>query len=225
MKKWIFLCTTVLSVTILVGISTITYAEEAGGNTKSNATVIFEENKSTTDPIVPPVYPEDPKDSNGPDVPTGNSEPLRIDIAPKFHFGQFVLGTGEKTANNTRKNSNLQVTDGRGTLKGWAVSVTKTDFKNGTHTLPAMLTLTPGAVKDSTNQSVILGGNSVNRVVVNSIAQPIFSAAENEGGGTYYQNFDGEKATLTFNSDVAKKDLYTSELTWTLVSSVNKGAK
>lgn len=225
MKKLTFLSTAVLSIIVLGGASMGTYAAEDGKNAKSNATVLFEENKSATNPIVPPVAPEDSTDKNGPDVPTGNTEPLRIDVAPNFHFGKFVVGTGVKTTNNTRKHSNLQVTDGRGTLKGWIVSVARTDFKNGTHILPAVLTLTPGEVKDSTNQTVNLSGNVKNKVMVNSIAQPIFSASENEGGGTYYQNFDGEKATLAFNSDVAKKDLYTSELTWTLASAVNEGAK
>ncbi len=191
----------------------------------TNATLVFEENNTPTDPIVPPLDPTDSTDPNGKDKPTGNTGALRIDLAPNFHFGSFVVGSGEKIANNTRKNSNIQVTDGRGTLEGWMVSISKTNLTNGDHQLPATLTLSPGDVSDSNNNKVELQGNVTNKVIVNTEAQPIFAANENEGGGTYYQNFDGERASIVFDSNKAKKGLYSSELKWTLVTRINDGAR
>ncbi|WP_242365804.1 WxL domain-containing protein [Enterococcus faecalis] len=226
MKKRNLMMMLGLSVNVLGSQFVTANGEEVEGNGAStNATLLFEENKTPTDPVIPPIDPTDPTDPNGPDKPTGNTEALRIDLAPNFHFGKFSVGSGEKIANNTRKNSNLQVTDGRGTLEGWVVSVSRTDFKNGDHLLPAALTLSPGEVSDGKNNKVELTGNSTKKVVVNTEAQPIFSANKNEGGGTYYQNFDGERATLAFNSNEAKKGLYNAEIKWTLTSRINEGAK
>ncbi|EGO7558470.1 WxL domain-containing protein [Enterococcus faecalis] len=223
MKKRNLMVMLGLSVSVLGSQFVTANGEEVEGNGAStNATLLFEENKTPTDPVIPPIDPTDP---NGSDKPTGNTEALRIDLAPNFHFGKFSVGSGEKNANNTRKNSNLQVTDGRGTLEGWMVSVSRTDFKNGDHLLPAALTLSPGEVSDGKNNKVELTGNSTKKVVVNTEAQPIFSANKNEGGGTYYQNFDGERATLAFNSNEAKKGLYNAEIKWTLTSRINEGAK
>lgn len=215
-----------ISSTVLTG-GIMVNAEETIDNNgaQSNATISFEENKEATDPVIPPTNPTDPTDPNGPDLPTGNKEPLRIDIAPNFHFGQFTVGTGNKTANNTRVNSNIQVTDGRGTLEGWTVLVARTEFKNKEHVLPSELVLSPGLVKDGKNNYIELTGNIKTPVMVNSSTQPIFSATKNEGGGTYFQNFDDSRATLKFNSDIAKAGIYTAELTWTLTSGLNEGAR
>lgn len=215
-----------LSVCVLGSHFVTVYGEEVEGNGAStNTTLMFEENKTPTDPVIRPTDPIDPTDPNGPDKPTGNTEALRIDIAPNFYFGKFSVGSGEKIANNTRKNSNLQITDGRGTLEGWAVSVSRSEFKNGDHLLPSVLTLSPGEVSDGKNNKVELIGNSTKKVIVNTEAQIIFSANKNEGGGTYYQNFDGERATLAFNTNEAKKGLYNAEIKWTLASRINEGAK
>lgn len=188
MKKIKLVFISLASVTILGSLSTSVYGEEVEGNgAKTNATLLFEENNTPTNPVVPPTDPTDPTDPSGPDKPTGNTEALRIDLAPNFHFGKFSVGSGEKLANNTRNNSNLQVTDGRGTLEGWVVSVSRTDFKNESYLLPAVLTLSPGAVNDAKNNKVDLKGNVTKKIVVNTETQPIFSANKNEGGGTYYQ--------------------------------------
>ncbi|WP_163654286.1 WxL domain-containing protein [Listeria sp. PSOL-1] len=194
-------------------------------NATTNGTVLFKTNDEPTPPIVPPVPPDDSSDPNGADDPTNNTEPLRIDIAPNFHFGTFSVGTGNHTAQNTRQESNLQVTDGRGTLAGWTVSVAKTELKNKDDVLPATLQLTPGTVKNSNKEAVTLKGNLTAPVTVTTAAQPILAAEQNEGGGTYYQNFDDNKAELSFNSDQAKVGTYTSTITWTLSSATPEGAR
>lgn len=186
-------------------------------DTTSEATVQFIANDGVTDPIE--------GGSNGGTTATGNSGTLRIDGLPNFDFSKHQVGQGTMKHNNTNTNSNLQVTDGRGTLAGWTVSVTKTPLTSSndsnTATLNETLTLATGNVKNSTKTSVNLKGtNNIGTVVVNDAAQTIFAAEQNEGGGTYYENFDGDSATLSFNTDNAKVGTYTSTLTWTLASTV-----
>lgn len=226
MKKKNLLMSAVLVGAIAFSVSDVAFAAEVDGNGgTSKATVKFEANDKPTNPIVSPVKPVDPTDpTTDTDQPTGNTEPLRIDLVPNFYFGTWKVGTGIQTAQNNRVNSNLQVTDGRGTLEGWVVSVSRTEFKNDTNNLAATFTLTPGKVKNSRSQDTTLAGNPNAPVVVDSVAKPIFVANANEGGGSYYQTFDGEDATLNFNSDNAKVGIYESTVTWTLTSTVNGGA-
>lgn len=226
MKKIEVLGITLVSVALLGGAGTTVLAAEGDTGATTKGTIIFKANDKVTPPVVAPVTPTDPTDPNKEgDKPTGNTEPLRIDIAPNFHFGEFTVGTGVHTASNTRLNSNLQVTDGRGTLAGWTVSVSKTAFTNSGHTLPATFTLTSAEVKNGTNVTAALAGDIKTAVTVDTASQPAFAANADEGGGTYFKNFDGNKATLTFNTDTAKVGEYQSTLTWTLTSATVEGAR
>lgn len=110
MKKIEVLGITLVSVALLGGAGTTALAAEGDTGATTKGTIIFKANDKVTPPVVAPVTPTDPTDPNKEgDKPTGNTEPLRIDLAPNFHFGEFTVGTGVHTASNTRLNSNLQV--------------------------------------------------------------------------------------------------------------------
>lgn len=214
----ILLSSVLLGGLFLGGLSPVVHAGEKDAQTKG--TVNFIENKEPTPPVVNPVKPDDPNDPNqDPDKPTNNTDALRIDLAPNFHFGEITLGSGTVSAENNRKNSNLQVTDSRGTLDGWQVSVKRSDFKNGENVLKnTVLNLTPGSVIDAKGNSTKLNGNVSKSVAVNTDSNIIFAASKGEGGGTYVQNFDANKATLVVDTNNALKGTYTSNITWTIQS-------
>src|SRR5699024_9530365 len=80
-----------------------------------------------------PVNPDDPTKPVTPDdnVTPGTAGPLSIDFASNFYFGEQEISTEDKVYYSASQSFNggtagpnyVQVTDRRGTLEGWKLSV------------------------------------------------------------------------------------------------------
>lgn len=200
----------------------------------------------TTDPVEPvdpinpekPVKPVDPIDPDK-EIEPGTSGPLSLDYASSFNFGKQVIVTDDRTYYAKPQNVEVskgvfedkplyaQVTDGRGTLKGWTLSVSqKAQFKtsdddelkgakimfyNG-EKATVSLAKPPSFVKSSANVSGDLNGGSVK----------IMAAKDGEAAGTFVYRLGNDKlkeesvALEVPGSTVKKKAVYSTTLVWTL---------
>lgn len=226
------------------------YAEEAKKNT--DAVVKFVPSDDPISPVDPekptvPVTPINPIDPTKP-VEPGTKGPLSLDYASSLFFGEQKITTVDKVyyAKNQKlidraKSDDayeapnyVQVTDLRGTLKGWSLSVTQngqfksTDgdilngaqiqFNDGTHESSSS-SKRPGKV-----QKVITltsdGKGSASNVMV---------AGESEGSGTHILRFGSNDGATTAESSMSKgiqltvpgkteklAKEYSTTLTWTL---------
>ncbi|GEK33435.1 WxL domain-containing protein [Kurthia sibirica] len=223
-----------------------------GANYESNGKVSFVPNTSTTpvDPVDPtdptkPVVPVDPTDPTGPNP--GTAGPLSIDFASSIDFGSNEISNQDevyyanaqaiKDSDEVRANY-AQVTDRRGSNKGWSLSVKqngqfKNDEENTVHN-----TL-DGAVikfaKGTTNTAVANATHPTTYAVTldpsgeaNSV---IVDAAQRTGAGTWTNSFgalesktiDGEEImkntgiSLEIPGNTPKDAVdYKTKLTWVL---------
>lgn len=143
--KALGVATTMLTGLVLGG-SVTSYAAD-GGEYQTNAIIEFE---SATDIITPPIDPTnpdnpnpvdpvDPTDPNGPKP--GTPGPLSIDYASSIDFGkQKITSTNQvynvkpqKFGGRDDGPNYVQVTDSRGTEKGWSLQVKQNgQFKSAT---------------------------------------------------------------------------------------------
>ncbi|MDT1957105.1 WxL domain-containing protein [Carnobacterium divergens] len=194
--------------------TTIANADEATKPVTSSADVTIEKGDDTkpTDPIEPPEEP---------DKPTGQTGDLTIDYVTSLDFGSFKLGdNGAKsvklTANKEREQEpKVQVTDKRGSGKGWTLTVAQTKvFKSAEHTLiGASLTLPAGTT--STSNATSDQAPTTKEVLVNDAPNEVMTAAAEQGLGTWVDTFEKEATTLEIPSG-NYAGTYQAELTWTL---------
>ncbi|CAD5896741.1 Cell surface protein [Carnobacterium maltaromaticum] len=214
------------------------------GTRNTDAQVIFEESTDIVDPVDPlapskPVIPKDPINPGTP-VKPGTSGPLSLDYASSLNFGKQKITSIDQTyfaapqtvTDKDGKNSRTtplyaQVTDNRGTVAGWSLSVKQnSQFKAGTDELT-------GAKIEFLNGQVATDSISTVPSIVkpsfdltadgNGAATNIIGAKKNEGAGTFVYRFgdDTTKAKGVSLSvpgkTIKKKDVaYKTTLTWTL---------
>lgn len=155
MKKSIALLSTV----ILISAVTATKSASAEENPKeytTEGTITFEAGDEEVTPPVDPENPEEPKEPVDPPGP-GTGGALSIDYGSKFKFGTNKISATDKTyyaapdefKDGSKAPTFVQVTDKRGTLAGWKLSISQSEqFKtaDGEELAGAQLAFTKGQV-------------------------------------------------------------------------------
>lgn len=241
--KTIKLATVGLLITSSMMIGGTVFAAD-GGTKNTDAQIIFEEN---TDPITPvdptnpidPVLPIDPIDPTKP-IDPGTNGPLSLDYASSLNFGkQKIVSTDEEYFSKAQvvkdtdgKNERevplyAQVTDNRGTEKGWSLSVKQNgQFKAGEKELNGakieflkgqVATVSESLVPSIVKESFDLTADG------NGAVTEVMAAADGEGAGTFVYRFGNdttkaESVKLSVPGKTVKiKDVaYQTSLTWTL---------
>jgi len=237
--KALGVATTMLTGLVLGG-SVTSYAAD-GGVYQTNAIIEFEPATNIiTPPVDPtnpgnpdPVDPVDPTDPNGPKP--GTPGPLSIDYASSLDFGkQIITSTNQVYKVKPQKFNGrgdgpnyVQVTDSRGTEKGWSLQVKQNgQFKSTTdkELTGAEITFKNAWVNTasaSTKPSIVKTSFSL-KPDGKGVADNIMSAKDKEGSGTYVLVF-GDDATaadsieLSIPGSTTKyAEKYATSLTWTL---------
>ncbi|MGX7265086.1 WxL domain-containing protein [Enterococcus crotali] len=186
-------------------IATPAFAEQAStAASKANVEIIAGDD---TNEIIDPIDP-----------PTGNKGPLVIDAVSSFDFGKIKLGTLTKDAEVPEgKQLGVQVTDKRGTGAGWTLLASITEFENAdkTKTLKGSVKIPAGKVNTSASDSskaAVASG-----ITLNSTAATVFSAAKDNGMGSWSDLFEGngQKVELSVPSD-AYVAAYEATINWSL---------
>ena len=231
----------ILSFTILTllassaGVSTVFAADEAVYNSKGEVT--YTPSTKPTDPVDPtdptkPVKPVDPTDPNGPNP--GTDGPLSIDYASSFDFGSQEITSADRTYNaaanpisdgSTRPNW-VQVTDNRGTLAGWSLSVQATEFTTGAAGTGS--TLTGAQLTLANGRLVSISDAPANKSVSSVTLTPgassgtILGASSGKGAGTNLlvwgdDTSKGSSVSLFVPGKTTKlATTYKSTVTWAL---------
>lgn len=236
----------------------IVFADDLGHNLESTAKVEFKPSTQVTPPVDPegdkpnvPIFPWDPTEPEGKPKP-GTSGPLSIDFVSSFDFGANEISNDDrsyyarsqlilnKDGSEIEARPNfVQVTDNRGTGKGWTLTVKQQgqlkseDITPNSELTGAYIKLSspkvrsnPNAIAPTTTEEIILDPLSSENVVL--------SASTDEGEGTWTNSWgetevvteeteDGEsknasitKAVELFVPGETPKDavVYKSILTW-----------
>lgn len=226
--------TSLLVLIILALGSSLTEAAETQGTGKG--TVTFHSSDSET----PPIDPEKPGEVVDPGPIVQTEGPLRLDFVPRLTFGAQAISTNDQTyfANAQLFNSEtparanyVQVTDNRGTIAGWELTVKQeTQFSNSTtqnkELKGAVLSLDKQWANSTIGQqfqpTIMKDAIEINQI---GASYPIATAERGKGNGTWAIQFgssgenDGE-ATLKpmLNADgsaltdpLTKKPLFKNE--------------
>lgn len=237
MKKSIVLTASLVSLAV-VGVGTSASAVEYG----TNGEVSFKVDTSVTPPVDPtnpdpekPVTPINPTEPGT--VLPGTAGPLSIDYASSFQFGEQAITTIDKVyyaqvqkfADDSTGPNYVQVTDKRGTLEGWSLSVKQnSQFKTATSNelTGAKITLkNAGVASDLDSDSTLVPATVKSEVVLNpdGSEQKVVTAAENQGVGTWVYRF-GSNATQGATAvelavpgkTVKRAAKYSTTITWVL---------
>lgn len=230
----------VLSSSVVLGGTS--FAAEVGKR-DTGAQIIFEENTDPVTPVDPldPVTPVDPVDPIDPEKPVdpGTNGPLSLDYASSLNFGKQKISSVDQTyfaQPQTVKYADgsegvvplyAQVTDNRGTLKGWSLSVKQnSQFKAGDKELTgAKIEFLNGQVNTISESPVPSVVKATFDLTSNGTgaATNVMAAAADEGAGTFVYRFGDDKTKaesvkLTVPGKTTKlKDVaYKTTLTWTL---------
>lgn len=206
MKKISFACL----LFCLMCLPSVTYAMD---DYKSNGVVGFEENESITNPVDPtnPIEPVDPIDPNVPDgkPEPGQKGPLSIDFASSFSFGvnkisnkdQVYYADAQYYEQYEPTPNYVQVTDHRGTLAGWTLTVKQVgqfqSTENVTYkTLPGVAVSLNNIGINSTVTDIDppTSPNSI-FLVPDSSEQLVLQANSGQGAGTW-EEYWGELETV-----------------------------
>lgn len=249
--KALGVATTMLTSFVLGGGAT-TYAAEGDKYEKtynSNAIIEFEAagEGNITPPVDPtnpgnpdPVDPEDPTNPNGPNPGTGG--PLSIDYASSLDFGkQKITSTDQVYKVKPQKFKGrgdgpnyVQVTDSRGTEKGWSLQVKQNgQFKStsGKALTGAEITFQNAWVNTasaSPKPSITKSSFSL-KTDGTGVAENIMSAKVGEGSGTYVLVFGNDTTAadsieLSIPGSTTKyAEKYSTSLTWTLTDVPGQG--
>ena len=183
----------------------------------SNAKVTFTAPDTQT-----PVDPVDPGEG-GDGNETGSTGPLTIDYVPNFKFEETEIDGTVKTLQSTSLKPFVQVTDRSASGKGWKLSATMGDFKNGTHSIStAKLTLKDGVIEkvdDANNATAPTTNSSIE--LTSGTPKTIMNAKAQTGMGSWLSKWfatgtTNEKAILEIDSSTALAGEYTSVINWEL---------
>lgn len=252
MKKTLFFATAGLLLSI--GASTLTaQAVELPQSVNSKGTVSFKASEKPN----PPVDPENPDPENPVDPeqpPTGTAGPLSIDYVSNFKFGEQEITTKDETyAAATEKiqpvNSEgkptgaakqgpmyVQITDKRGTLAGWKLSLKQNaQFMTADkdELAGASLKFTKAEVASNIDDAKYKPTAQAEVALVPGTEVPnVVDAAKGQGAGTWVYRFGSDEASA---KDAVKLEIpgktvklakeYSTELTWTLSSTPDNGSE
>ncbi|WP_314062817.1 WxL domain-containing protein [uncultured Vagococcus sp.] len=183
--------------------------------TTGKGTVTFHSSDSET----PPIDPEKPGEVVEPSGPIVKTEgPLRLDLVPKFTFGPQAISTKDQMyyadaqlfKSDTPARANYaQVTDNRGTVAGWELTVKQeTQFSNSAaknnELKGAVLSLDKQWANSTIGQqfqpTIMKDAIEINQI---GASYPIATAERGKGNGTWAIQFgssgetDGNDNTLT----------------------------
>lgn len=165
--------------------------------------------------------PTEPLESSDPSGETGNKGVLTIDNASPLLFGENNIKGGVMIFETKTDKPNVQVTDKRGEGQGWSLQVKTTDFVDQVDAKKilkgAELTLPVGTIVPAPgNISVAPTAATATLTSTNAKAQPIMTAAKNNGLGTWVDKFDSTQVKLMIPAGNLVGE-YVSTLTWSLL--------
>lgn len=237
MKKT-FILSTSLAFLVTVVLGTTASAVDYG----TNGQVTFAPDTSVNPPVDPtnpdpanPVVPIDPTDPLGPNP--GTPGPLSIDYASSFQFGEQAISTVDKVyyaaiqkfADATTGPNYVQVTDKRGTLEGWSLSVKQnsqfataaTDELTG-----AKITLKNASVASDLSGDTTLIPSTVStelELTPDGSEQTVVTADVNQGVGTWVYRFGSDSTVGATSVELAvpgktvkRAAQYSTTMTWIL---------
>jgi len=241
MKKATTLFIGALLFSSILGV-TSAHADDAtpDANYTSNGVITFEADNTKTDPLDPenpdpkdPVKPIDPTDPEGPKP--GTDGPLSIDYASSFQFGTQKITTADKDyyaqlqkyqGEKADGPNYVQVTDKRGSQKGWNLSVTQNgEFKTSDGDIldGASLSLSNGVISSNTDAAFSPEVVNANNTLVADAKTPLMKADEKKGMGTWMYRFgtDAKEGATSVKLSIPGKSVklakeYSTTLTWTL---------
>lgn len=237
MKKTVFLASAALLLSLAANTSQVFAAE--GGTYPTQGTINFE----AGDDVTPPVDPEDPDipiDPVDPPTPVGGS--LSIDYASQWKFGTQKISTTDQTyfaqldqfkdsegKPTIEKPNYVQVTDKRGTLEGWSLSVTQPEqFKtaDGDELTGAVLKIKTAAIAGLSGSDTYTPGTVAASIDLTPGQEAAgITAEKTKGAGTWVYRFgnDADTGKKAIELDVPGKTVklakeYKTTLNWTLAS-------
>ncbi|WP_242141900.1 MULTISPECIES: WxL domain-containing protein [unclassified Bacillus cereus group] len=215
------------------------FAEEAA-TMKSHTDVTFTQNEKPVKPVNPVKPGEDVVPNDDPNDPheDGTNGPLSIDYVSNFHFGEQKMSGNDKvytaqldvvkqkeSGEKTQVPNFVQVTDDRGTNKGWRLTVKQdAQFKAGENELTGAELKLHNPVANSTIDMKYAPDVKEVTLNPNGATQEVAIAQDGKGMGTWVthygtDNVEGAKSiTLSVPGATAKvKDAkYETTLTWAL---------
>lgn len=220
---------------------------EPGENAEDEVGLLDPTNPNPKYPVdkVVPGEGEPGYDSNDPDLDEdknpdkGTTGPLRIDYASNFFFGTNEISNQNKTyyaapekriidGDSKERPNYVQVTDNRGTLKGWNLSVSQgAQLANDTHELNgAEITLNGFLIASYSDSERPTAPNAAVTLTTDGASlPPLMTADTGAGAGSFYLNFVGEdgdpaKGVQLYvpGASVKKVGNYDTTLTWTLAN-------
>ncbi|WP_239256616.1 WxL domain-containing protein [Listeria ilorinensis] len=241
MKTFKLTTASVLLLGTTLGIGSLTV--QADEITQVHDTQAFVTFKASTEPVNP-VNPLDPDEDvtpvNPDDSPTdgGTNGPLSLDYASNLDFGENVISTQDKTyqakaqklSDGSYVPNYAQVTDNRGTLKGWKLSIKQ----NAQLKTAESESLTGAAISFNNAELASISASTAPGTVTSSftltpgVEETLLVAGEGEGAGTWVYRFgtdaniDSSKKTtdsVTLSVPGSTEKLaksYSASLTWTL---------
>ncbi len=210
-------------------------------DTQPEGTITFESGDGS---ITPPVDPENP-DPTDPVAPVDPPDPgtggaLSIDYGSKFKFGVQKISTLDQTyyaapdemQDGSKKPTYVQITDKRGTLEGWKLSIAQPEqFKtaDGDELTGAQLTFTKCEVISLVDPKFTPGTVSSEIVLTPGQTSALAVNAEQETGvGTWVYRFGSnaeanEDAVQLFvpGKSVKLARQYATRLVWSLENTPN----
>lgn len=236
MKKTVLLT----SATILLGVGfqaiNASAAETFPKEYNTEGTITFEAGDNEITPPVDPENPDptDPVDPIDPPGP-GTGGALSIDYGSKFKFGTQKISTADQTyyaapdemKDGSKKPTYVQVTDKRGTLAGWKLTLSQPEqFKTATgeELVGAQLTFTKAEaasmVDEKYKPTEVSTTISLTPGVNNNLAM---NAKKETGVGTWVYRFGSNEATnkeavqlFVPGKSVKLAQQYSTKLVWAL---------
>ncbi|MGX6962980.1 WxL domain-containing protein [Vagococcus xieshaowenii] len=222
----------ILSSLLLNSISTIVLADnqEEEKQVPKEASVEFVADELPTPPVDPtnpdpdpgiPVIPTDPTDPTNPptEPPVGTDGPLSIDFVSTLYFGENKI-TG-KTENYSARAQGLfvgedfknvtnyaQVTDKRGTLEGWILSVkqdtpfmTEASENNKVHELVGAELSFKNAYISTHSEDPEVSTIKEKHIFVSGQEEEVLSTSKGHGGGTFTYNMGSPESLVVQDGD------------------------
>lgn len=238
--------TTVLLGSILISgtaLGSIASADEVASR-NTTAQIIFEQSDEITPPVDPtdptdPVDPVDPTDPTNP-VEPGTPGPLSLDYASSLNFGTQKITSVDKTyyaaaqkvkdkdGNEVERPNYAQISDNRGTLDGWALSVKQdgqfktADGKELTGAKITFMNAQIASISESTEPSTVLTGFDLTADGTGAVSN-VMAAGKDEGAGTWVYRFGDEsnqdqsiKLDVPGKTTKVKDAPYKTTIVWSL---------
>lgn len=203
----------------------------------STGTITYTPSTDPTNPVDPtdPTQPASPENPDGTLPNPGTAGPLSIDFASSFDFGTQKITSSDMTytaaaqkfADGTTGPNYVQVTDNRGTLAGWSLSVTQNaqfstgSTGTGSELDGSQMILSKGHIV-SASAAPADKYAAITALTPGVQSATILGATNDNGAGTNLLDFgDASNAdtavSLTVPGATTKlSQAYTTDLTWTL---------